>query len=107
VDNYGPQVEIGGGAFSGKDWSKVDRSAAYIARYIAKYYLQKHNFQWVKTKIAYCIGVAQPVMISIETNEGERTYDLDLDLTPAGIRDLFNLTALDYYQTAKRGHFGN
>ena len=64
VDNYGPQIEIGGGAFSGKDYTKVDRSGAYMARYMARHFLETKNLDECKVKIAYSIGVAEPVMVS-------------------------------------------
>ena len=66
VDNYGPQIEIGGGCFSGKDYTKVDRSGAYMARSIACHFLKLNDqFTDCKVKLAYSIGVAQPVMVSI------------------------------------------
>lgn len=108
VDNYGPQIPIGGGAFSGKDWSKVDRSGAYIARYIACDYLRQHtDIQRAQVSIAYCIGVAEPVMVSIQTDQGVVVYESELDLTPHGIRDFLDLTCPQFVQTARWGHFGH
>lgn len=76
VDNYGPQVEIGGGAFSGKDCTKVDRSAAYMARQIAVQMLKNDaRLDWAKVKIAYAIGVDTPVMVSVETDWDEPGYE--------------------------------
>jgi S-adenosylmethionine synthetase len=66
IDNYGPQVAIGGGAFSGKDPTKVDRSGAYIARYIAQHYLAlQPQQQEILVELAYCIGVAEPLSVSV------------------------------------------
>lgn len=115
VDNYWPQVEIGGGAFSWKDPTKVDRSWAYIARLVALRTLDRYPLvDWAKVKIAYSIGVAEPVMIHIKTSHTEefmtneefkRVYDLDL--TPSGIIKRLDLRKPKYYETAKWGHFGN
>lgn len=107
VDNYGPQIPIGGGAFSGKDPSKVDRSGAYMARYIATDLLKKHNAKEVKTALAYAIGVAQPVMNTANI-DGKEIDVTDLyDCTPQGIIKLLDLKQPIYEQTAQRGHFGN
>lgn len=90
VDNYGPRVPVGGGALSGKDPSKVDRSAAYMARQIAVDYLNKHNAKEVFVYLAYAIGHNQPVQATavVDDNEHEIT---DYDLSPNGIIDYLNL----------------
>jgi S-adenosylmethionine synthetase len=110
VDNYGPQISIGGGCFSGKDATKVDRSAAYMARRIAVDYLRKHKCHEVLVKLAYSIGVAEPVMaIAIVDNQKEinllETHEYDL--TPQGIINFLDLKRPFYLKTAKAGHFGN
>ncbi len=106
VDNYGTRVPIGGGAFSGKDATKVDRSGAYMARYIAVDLLKKHNAKEVKTALAYAIGVAQPVMITA-TIDGVETNVTDLyDCTPNGIIKLLDLRKPQFEKLAKWGHFG-
>lgn len=110
VDNYGPQIPIGGGCFSGKDATKVDRSAAYMARRIAVDYLQKHSCHEVLVKIAYSIGVAEPVM-AVAIIDGQREVNLlktgEYDLTPRGIIKLLDLKRPIYLETARHGHFGN
>ena len=86
VDNYGPEIPIGGGSFSGKDYTKVDRSGAYMARKIAVELLAKNNAKEVFVKLAYAIGKKDPVMAVavIDGNEKEIT---DYDLSPKGIRE--------------------
>lgn len=108
VDNYGPQIPIGGGCFSGKDATKVDRSAAYMARYIAVQLIKKTNRKEVLVKLAYAIGVAEPVMAiakidGIEINLAEYGFDL----TPKGIIDRLGLRKPQFAKTAEWGHFGN
>lgn len=105
VDNYGPRIPIGGGAFSGKDGTKVDRSGAYIARRIAVDYLLKFKAKEVHTKLAYSIGVAKPVM-AVAIVDGNDVEITDYDLTPQGIIDLLKLRNPQYYQTAQWGHLG-
>jgi len=106
VDNYGPRVPIGGGAFSGKDPSKVDRSAAYMARRIAVDYLDKHKADEVFVYLAYAIGHPAPVQATAIV-DGE-SYEVEgYDLTPNGIADLLELRQPKYRQTAAWGHFGN
>lgn len=107
VDNYGTRVAIGGGAFSGKDPSKVDRSGAYMARYIATDLLKKHNAKEIKTALAYAIGVAQPVMITADIDGKEIDVTNEYDCTPNGIIKLLDLKQPIYEQTAQWGHFGN
>lgn len=106
VDNYGPRVPIGGGAFSGKDPSKVDRSAAYMARRIAVDYLEKHNASEVYVYLAYAIGHPAPVQATAIV-DGKNYNVEDYDLTPNGIADLLELRQPKYLQTAAWGHFGN
>lgn len=112
VDNYGPQVPIGGGAFSGKDPSKVDRSAAYMARYLAKAALAMcPTGRTALVKIAYSIGIAEPVMVSVEINgeddvQGAEYLKSAFDLTPQGIIKFLDLKRPIYQKTASAGHFG-
>ena len=106
VDNYGPRIPIGGGAFSGKDPSKVDRSAAYMARYIARQYLKNHNAKEVFVHIAYAIGYSQPLEATVTIN-GKQAPILDYDLSPNAIIAKLNLRQPIYKQTARWGHFGH
>ncbi|HET6864095.1 MAG TPA: methionine adenosyltransferase domain-containing protein [Candidatus Saccharimonadales bacterium] len=106
IDNYGPQIPIGGGAFSGKDASKVDRSAAYMARRVAVDYLKKHSAREVFCYLAYAIGVAQPVEATVHI-DGKPHNVTGYDLTPKGIIDYLDLLKPQYEQTARYGHFGN
>jgi S-adenosylmethionine synthetase len=114
VDTYGGAARHGGGAFSGKDPSKVDRSAAYAARWVAKNLVAAGLAERCEVQIAYAIGVAQPVSIMVETfgtgcaprAELEARIARAFDLTPFGIiRDLALLKPV-YYDTAAYGHFG-
>jgi len=106
IDNYGPQIPVGGGAFSGKDPSKVDRSAAYMARRIAVDYLKKHKAREVYCYLAYAIGVAEPLEASV-TIDGRQQLVKGYDLTPKGIIEYLQLKKPQYEQTARYGHFGN
>ncbi len=112
VDNYGPQISIGGGAFSGKDSTKVDRSGAYMARKIAVDLLKEMQAKVVKVRLAYAIGVAQPVMAmaTVVLEDGE-IQEVDVstlyDLTPAGIISMLDLRKPQFEETARWGHFGN
>lgn len=106
VDNYGPRIPVGGGAFSGKDASKVDRSAAYMARRIAVDYLKKHEAKEVYCYLAYAIGVAEPVEAIVIVDGGEHTVE-GYDLTPAGIVSALDLQKPQFEQTARYGHFGS
>lgn len=114
VDTYGGYARHGGGAFSGKDATKVDRSASYAARYITKNIVAAGLAKKVEVQLAYAIGVAQPVSISINTFG---TSDLpesklieavrkNFDLRPAGIIEMLDLRRPIYKQTAAYGHFG-
>jgi S-adenosylmethionine synthetase len=106
IDNYGPQIPIGGGAFSGKDPSKVDRSAAYMARRIAVDYLKKHKAKEVYCYLAYAIGVAEPVEATVVI-DGKQRLVKGYDLTPKGIIKYLDLKKPQYEQTARYGHFGH
>lgn len=105
VDNYGPRIPLGGGAFSGKDATKVDRSAAYMARKVAVDYLRKHKAEEVYCYLAYAIGVAEPVQASAIVDGKEMPVE-GYDLTPRGIIDFLELRKPQFAETAKWGHFG-
>jgi len=105
IDNYGPEIGVGGGSFSGKDPTKVDRSAAYMCRKIAVDLLKKHKAKEVRTKLAYAIGVNDPVMAQAEI-DGETVPIEGYDLTPRGIIKLLGLDRPIYAETARWGHFG-
>lgn len=114
VDTYGGYAHHGGGAFSGKDATKVDRSASYAARYIAKNIVAAKIATQVEVQLAYAIGVAEPVSININTFGTSKYNELDLvgavrkifDLRPAGIIKMLDLRRPIYKQTAAYGHFG-
>lgn len=106
VDNYGPQIPIGGGAFSGKDPSKVDRSAAYAARKIAIDYLKSRNAKEVYVYLAYAIGYNQPLEATVVV-DGKDEQISGYDLSPHGIIELLDLKRPVYEQTARYGHFGH
>lgn len=106
VDNYGPQIPIGGGCFSGKDATKVDRSGAYMARKIAVDLLRQHNAEEVLVKLAYAIGVAEPVMATANVDGKEYTLDRE-NLTSADLIHKLDLRNPQYEETARWGHFGN
>jgi S-adenosylmethionine synthetase len=114
VDTYGGSCPHGGGAFSGKDPTKVDRSAAYAARYVAKNLVAAEVADKVTIQIAYAIGVVQPVSIMVDTH-GTGKFDESkieacvkelFDLSPAGIIKELNLLRPIYRKTAAYGHFG-
>lgn len=106
VDNYGPLVPIGGGAFSGKDASKVDRSAAYMARRVAVDYLKSHQAKEVYVRLAYAIGKAEPLESTVMIDGVSHKVE-GYDLTPKGIVKYLNLKRPVYEKTAEYGHFGN
>ena len=114
VDTYGGYARHGGGAFSGKDATKVDRSAAYAARYVAKNIVAAGLADKAEVQLAYAIGVAQPVSISIDTFgtgkiSEEKLIEIvrdNFDLRPAGIIKMLDLRRPIYKQTAAYGHFG-
>lgn len=105
VDNYGPRIPIGGGAFSGKDPSKVDRSAAYMARRIAVDYLRERHAHEVFVRLAYAIGYAEPLERTVII-DGKPEQIEGYDLTPRGIIEQLNLLRPIYEPTARYGHFG-
>ena len=105
VDNYGPGIPIGGGCFSGKDASKVDRSAAYMARRIAVDYLHDRHAREVFVRLAYAIGYAEPLERTVII-DGKTEQITDYDLTPQGIIQHLNLLRPFYEETARYGHFG-
>lgn len=114
VDTYGGMARHGGGAFSGKDPTKVDRSAAYAARYVAKNIMAAGLADKCEIQLAYAIGVARPVSILVDTFgtgkiDEEQIVNLveeNFELRPAGIIDMLNLRHPIYRQTAAYGHFG-
>ena len=105
VDNYGPRVPIGGGAFSGKDATKVDRSAAYMARRIAVDILQERGAKEVFVQLAYAIGYDQPLQATAIV-DGEHEFIKGYDLSPKGIIDFLELKKPIYSNTAAFGHMG-
>lgn len=114
VDTYGGYAPHGGGAFSGKDPTKVDRSAAYMARYVAKNIVAAGLAEKCTVQLAYAIGVAEPVSVLVDTHgtgiiSEERLSELvrrNFDLTPRGIIESLNLRRPIYKKTARFGHFG-
>jgi len=114
VDTYGGYARHGGGAFSGKDPTKVDRSAAYAARYVAKNIVAAGIADRCEVQLAYAIGVAKPVSIAVETFGTGKVEEVKLvsyirelfDLRPAGIIKMLDLRRPIYKQTAAYGHFG-
>lgn len=114
VDTYGGRGRHGGGAFSGKDPSKVDRSAAYMARYIAKNIVESGLARQCEVQLAYAIGVADPVSVSVDTFgtselSSSRLAEIVCDkfpLKPAAIIEHLNLRRPIYFETARHGHFG-
>lgn len=106
VDNYGPGVPIGGGCFSGKDATKVDRSAAYMARRIAVDYLRAHDAAEVYCYLAYAIGCAEPLEATVIVDGVQQLVE-GYDLTPKGIIQALQLDRPQFEQTARYGHFGN
>ncbi len=114
VDTYGGMARHGGGAFSGKDPTKVDRSAAYAARYVAKNVVAAGLADKCEIQIAYAIGVAKPVSVMVETFGTAKVEETTIeslvkkhfDLRPAGIIEMLDLLKPRYRQTAAYGHFG-
>ena len=109
VDNYGPRIPIGGGAFSGKDPTKVDRSAAYMARRVAVDLLKTTRSNEVYVYLSYAIGYNQPVQATaiIDGEEFALTEQKNYDLSPQGIITHLQLTNPVYETSADWGHFGN
>ena len=114
VDTYGGMSRVGGGAFSGKDPTKVDRSAAYAARFLAKNIVANKLADWCEIRLAYFIGAKKPVMQEVETFGTEKKpkkiikdfMNRLLDTSVAGIIDGLDLRRPIYLQTAAYGHFG-
>lgn len=106
VDNYGPRIAIGGGCFSGKDASKVDRSAAYMARKIARDYLKARQAHEVYCHMAYAIGYDQPLQATVTIDDKQEVVE-GYDLTPRGIAEALDLTRPQFERTAEYGHFGH
>lgn len=112
VDTYGGYSAHGGGAFSGKDPTKVDRSAAYMMRYIANNIVASGQADWATCQISYAIGLEQPMSFYIETADSRQGRKLtkwiqdNVDLTPRGIIERFNLFRPIYSSTTNYGHFG-
>lgn len=115
VDSYGGLARHGGGAFSGKDYTKVDRSAAYAARYVAKNIVGAGLAKQCEIQLAYAIGVAEPVFIRIETfgtscisdEELAEIVEREFSLSPSGIIEMLKLKQPIYHRTSVYGHFGN
>lgn len=105
VDNYGPRIPIGGGCFSGKDASKVDRSAAYMARRVAVDYLRQRHAHEVFVRLAYAIGYAEPLERTVVI-DGQAEQIEGYDLTPRDIIRSLDLLRPIYEPTARYGHFG-
>ncbi len=114
VDTYGGYARHGGGAFSGKDPSKVDRSAAYAARYVAKNIVAAGLAKRCEVQVSYAIGVAEPTSVMVETfgtsklsrEQLTRLVRKHFDLTPYGLREMLDLARPIYRKTAAYGHFG-
>ena len=114
VDTYGGYARHGGGAFSGKDATKVDRSAAYAARYVAKNLVAAGYADKIEIQLSYAIGVAQPTSIMVDTFGTGKVSNAKIvevirqnfDLRPAGIIQMLDLRKPIYKQTAAYGHFG-
>ena len=106
VDNFGPRIAIGGGCYSGKDPSKVDRSAAYMARKIAVDYLNKRKAHEVLVRLAYAIGYAEPLEKTVII-DGKAEEIEGYDLTPKGIIEYLDLKRPFYEETAAYGHYGH
>ena len=112
VDTYGGYSPHGGGAFSGKDPTKVDRSAAYLTRWIAKNIVASGRADWATVQISYAIGLAKPMSFYVETADAAQGRELtkwlqdNVDLTPRGIIERFNLFRPIYSSTTNYGHFG-
>jgi S-adenosylmethionine synthetase len=112
VDTYGGYAPHGGGAFSGKDPTKVDRSAAYMMRYISKNIVASGYAQWATCQVSYAIGIKEPMSFYVETPDLDTSRYLtnwvntNVDLSPAGIIERFNLFRPIYQSTTNYGHFG-
>ena len=114
VDQYGGYCNVGGGAYSGKEMTKVDRSASYMARYIAKNIVANGIADTAKVEIAYMIGVSKPVALNIELNRNNDKVEKiieyinnNVDITPSGIMKRFNYAYPRYEYLARNGHYGD
>ena len=113
VDSYQGFAPVGGGAFSGKDPTKVDRSGAYKARLIAIYYLKKYNLKWCKVQLSYAIGIRKPLAIYIDSDKGVLNDEVTInkysslyeECEPKNIIDDLNLLNDCFYERSKFGHF--
>jgi S-adenosylmethionine synthetase len=111
VDTYGGFARHGGGAFSGKDPTKVDRSAAYFARYVARQIVKRGLAKRAEIQVSYAIGVAQPIAIKVETfgtgdNEAAAKFAHGFDFRPRAIIEQLSLATPNYRQATNYGHFG-
>jgi len=109
IDNYGPEIPIGGGSFSGKDATKVDRSGAYMARYAAKNMVAAGHGKKVWVSVAYAIGLSEPLMLEAVNEKGEDLTPIvkkNFDFRPKEIIKKLELDKPIFQQTATRGHFG-
>ena len=114
VDTYGGAAPHGGGAFSGKDPTKVDRSAAYASRYLAKNIVASKISDKCLIQLAYAIGVSKPLSIYVDLFDNDEEKNMyveklikeNFDLTPRGIREMLGLNKAIYEKTAAYGHFG-
>lgn len=113
VDSYQGFAPVGGGAFSGKDPTKVDRSGAYKARLIAIYYLKKYNLKWCKVQLSYAIGIRKPLAIYIDSDKGPLNDEVTInkysslyeECEPKNIIDDLDLLNECFYERSKFGHF--
>ncbi len=109
IDNYGPQISIGGGSFSGKDATKVDRSGAYMARYVAKNLVASGHGKEIFVSVAYAIGMAEPLMLEAVNEKGQDLSVIvrkNFDFKPRAIIERLNLRNPIFRQTSISGHFG-
>ncbi len=109
IDNYGPQISVGGGSFSGKDATKVDRSGAYMARFVAKSLVAAGYGKQVFVSVAYAIGKAEPVMLEAVNEKGEDLSEVvkkNFDFKPRAIIARLGLQSPIFRRTATGGHFG-
>ncbi len=106
IDAYGPNIAVGGGSFSGKDYTKVDRSGAYMARHVAVEILKREKVNQVLVKLAYAISKKEPIMaVAYYNNSYVNIKDL-YDFSPLGIKNKLNLGTIEYKKLSNWGHFG-
>jgi S-adenosylmethionine synthetase len=108
VDSYHGFANVGGGAFSGKDPSKVDRSGAYKARQLAKRFVKQYGLKWCEVQLSYSIGVDKPMAVYVNSDKGQRAYDASLyeECKPLNIIKDLQLRQPIFEKTARFGHFG-